>query len=674
MKTLEPVVYAQDLARAAVLAVLCLSLTTSRAPADELPPGNGAKVGDRCNAGDPPPRPGLICRPGFVEVGGQLQEEWEYDSGHVVNGRKGDAILSPGCGLVANLLRKVSPAQDYSHSGIMVVDRYQVRHSTASEERIFDYGAGDPAGADGAIESVLKHGWPGTITQWSDEAFEGALLVDPQSNKSYELHPFNGNALSCGDSGDVVAPAVLKPPPEVDADPANGARARLHNAADAALGINGHYRFYGYTSPADILYTPVNTPDWANGTVGSVCSALVWRAMKDANITLEGGVLEPEDLVDDRKAQIDALTPDGLYLYTESERRNAAGFLYDEIFDMVYAQAGPVGDFLADAPDDTGNQVLNCFGFDWCGETFSFPALTAGCDPGDERAQDSPCWNNVGPGVGRAVSPDDMMSWDRAPNGPYGYKEDLSYAPGGYFQVYRWGSADGTATLKGTVSDGGSAVQAFVLVDGLGAMDISDEDGAYQIEAVPEGPWTVKTCSPATRGAANLVVMPNSGELVQDLALADGCDQAPNPGKWRRRVRIHGTVKVVDFEDLSSNEIDVFGFDESYDLEPNTPGNPAAQLSPGAWLRCTGDEVRTRLKFELDLDQHDRSVDIGLVTKMFEGTSCPNDDLDSTFNKSLTVAEDGSASINFTMENEEWGGKDTITVNLTVENSVAPQN
>ena len=80
MKSLEPVVYAQDLARAAVVAVLCLSLTTSRAPADELPPGNGAKVGDRCNAGDPPPRPGLICRPGFVEVGGQLQEEWEYDS------------------------------------------------------------------------------------------------------------------------------------------------------------------------------------------------------------------------------------------------------------------------------------------------------------------------------------------------------------------------------------------------------------------------------------------------------------------------------------------------------------------------------------------------------------------------------------------------------------------
>ena len=180
---------------------------------------------------------------------------------------------------------------------------------------------------------------------------------------------------------------------------------------------------------------------------------------------------------------------------------------------------------------------------------------------------------------------------------------------------------------------------------------------------------------PGHPGAANLVVMPNSrASLVQDLALATGCDQAPNPGKWRRRVRIHGTVKVVDTEDLGSDEIDVFGFDESYDLEPNTPGNPAAQLSPGAWLRCTGDEVRTRLKFELDLDQHDRSVDIGLVTKMFEGTSCPNDDLDSTCQQ---VADRGRRRLclhQLHHGKRGVGGEDTITVNLTVENAVAPQN
>jgi hypothetical protein len=138
-------------------------------------------------------------------------------------------------------------------------------------------------------------------------------------------------------------------------------------------------------------------------------------------------------------------------------------------------------------------------------------------------------------------------------------------------------------------------------------------------------------------------------------------------------VRIHGTVKVVDTEDLGSDEIDTFSFDESYDLEPNTPGHPAAQASPDPWLRCTGDEVRTRLKLELDLDQHDRSVNVGLVAKMFEGSSCPNDDLDSTVNRSVHVAEDGTSSFSFVMENEEWGGEDTITVNLTVENNVAPQ-
>jgi hypothetical protein len=328
---------------------------------------------------------------------------------------------------------------------------------------------------------------------------------------------------------------------------------------------------------------------------------------------------------------------------------------------------------FADAPDDTGNQVLNCFGFDWCGETFSFPALTAGCDPGDERAQDSPCWRNVGPGVGRAVSPDDLMSWDKAPNGPYGYKEDLAYAPGDFFQVYRWGSDAGTATLRGTVTDEGSPKEAFVLVDGLGAMDISSPDGSYEIEAVPNGFWTVRACSPEERGAAPIVNMPFSGELVQDISLSPGCDQEVQPGKYRRRVRIHGTVTVVDTEDLGSDEVDSFSFDESYDLEPNTPTNPAAAiLSPATWVRCTGNEVLTKLKFELALDETNLGVQVGLVAKMFEGGSCDNDDLDSTRNKSLTVAEDGADTISFTMENEEWGGEDTIAVTLQVENSVAP--
>jgi hypothetical protein len=46
-------VRAQHLVRAAAVAALCLALTAPPTPADELPPGNGPKVGDRCNAGVP---------------------------------------------------------------------------------------------------------------------------------------------------------------------------------------------------------------------------------------------------------------------------------------------------------------------------------------------------------------------------------------------------------------------------------------------------------------------------------------------------------------------------------------------------------------------------------------------------------------------------------------------
>jgi hypothetical protein len=65
-------------------------------------------------------------------------------------------------------------------------------------------------------------------------------------------------------------------------------------------------------------------------------------------------------------------------------------------------------------------------------------------------------------------------------------------------------------------------------------------------------------------------------------------------------------------------------------------------------------------------------VKLAYDSRMFEGESCNNDDLDDTTNGTLTVVEDGSKSLSYVMDNEEWGGEDTIQVNLTVENEVAP--
>jgi hypothetical protein len=408
--------------------------------------------------------------------------------------------------------------------------------------------------------------------------------------------------------------------------------------------------------------------------VGTVCSAFVWRSMTDAGFTLEGSTIEPDD-VQHRGAQADALTPDGMYLYTTLERAAAAQFIYDQLGELVAKQVTGFEDVFVDVADDLGNQVVNCFGFDWCGETFSLPAAVAGCDPDDDRAQDSPCWRTH-TGVGRAVSPDNMLNWDAAPAGPYGYREDVHYAIGGYHRVYRWHADVGTATVQGVVTDNGTPQpNAPVVVDGLDIVDFAGPDGSYLLEAVPAGNGnaTVKTCT-GDRGKAAIVSISAGQASNQDLALEDGCNQAPDPGKWRRRVRIHGSVKIVDTEDFGSDEVHTWALDESVVVEPNTEASPAAAEKTIEWTRCTGGEVRAKFTFTIRLKVNDpaRGVEVTTVGRMYEGTSCSDNDLDGTKTKLHVVAEDGSQGVSFVIQNEEFTGEDKIHVNLTIDNAIAP--
>ena len=55
-------------------------------------------------------------------------------------------------------------------------------------------------------------------------------------------------------------------------------------------------------------------------------------------------------------ADMDSQTADGLYLYEESERQVAGEWLYSELYDMVYNEAGWLGDLLTDAADNVANQ------------------------------------------------------------------------------------------------------------------------------------------------------------------------------------------------------------------------------------------------------------------------------------------------------------------------------
>jgi hypothetical protein len=660
--------------RAFVVAVIfaCLAGYTSSARTvdDEENAVNEDQIGERCEKGQIPSRSGIECAAAFIEIDGELREEWEHESSYVLNGRKGDAILSTGCGFIANLLRKVNPEQQYSHAGMMVADRHRIRHSTASVEWVMDRLQGSPPGTEGIQEVPLKYAWPGSITQWADEAFDGAFLEAP-SGELYELQSFNASPAQCDELGQLTPDTVLKPPPVVEAtDPL--VRAKLEDAANLAEGILAHYRFYGYSQPAEVLFTTEAVPgDWADGTVGSVCSAFVWRALKDSGFTLEGAVIEEDD-VTFRGAQVDPQTEDGLYVYTVGERAAAAQFIYNEIAEQVAKKVTAFEDVFIDATDDMGNQMVNCFGFDWCGETFSMPALLNGCDPDDDRAQDSPCWLNEGPGVGRAVSPENMLNWDAAPAGPYGYREDVHYALGEYSRVYRWRAKLGTGTLQGVVTDNGNAVANIpVILEDFDIVDFTDASGAYVMEAVPGGLAAVRACA-GDRGAQQIPFIVPNGTTTADLAFADGCPSGVDLGEMKRDVRIHGTVKVVDTEDFGSDEIETIPIDITLTVEPNSTLNPnGAEAVSEPISECVGGEVKARIWFEIKLTS-ELGIELKTHARLYEGQSCQDDDLDGSKDKNSSILKDATLGVNFLLTSEEFGGSDSMNVMLTVENNVAP--
>ena len=315
-------------------------------------------------------------------------------------------MLSARPELIGNLLRTVYPAQTVApcrdHGGgavrgIPALDGVSKLADGAACRRSAWFGRT-------ARESAEARR-PGTITQWADDALEGAFVKGPVGNVFYEMKPFNSSPVDCGDNGGVIADTILKPPPLVDANPASGARARLDLAADAAQNIDGHYRFFGYSQPIEVLYSSAVVPgNWADGTVGSVCSAFVWRSMKDGGIHARGRHNRERGRRRARRGGGCADAGRDVHLHRRRTCRCGGVHLQDDRGTGPKEVSG-FEDLIADVSDNLGNQMVNCFGFDWCGETFSTFAGAAGCDLNDERAQDSPCWLNEGPGIGRAVDP-----------------------------------------------------------------------------------------------------------------------------------------------------------------------------------------------------------------------------------------------------------------------------
>src|SRR5258708_36270479 len=124
----------------------------------------------------------------------------------------------------------------------MTKDRYDVAHSTSSEDRYGDRQNLDHC-SGGIREDVMKWGWPGTVVQTVERAFNGEAFQAPEG-VFRNIRGFSGSPVRCEQDVAITYPLVLKPPPGVvDTVPP-----ALQLAAEKAKQIRGHYRFFGYSN------------------------------------------------------------------------------------------------------------------------------------------------------------------------------------------------------------------------------------------------------------------------------------------------------------------------------------------------------------------------------------------------------------------------------------------
>ena len=312
---------------------------------------------------------------------------------------------------------------------------------------------------------MLKYLWPGVITQSVDAAVNGEDMVDPETGDTYKV---SGFASELGElaSPEVTAPMIVKPDPLIET---TAIRGKLQDIANFAVQQAGkcHYRFFCYTDPTiGLSSTAPAEAKWAAGTKPTVCSSLIWMAIKDAGLTMEGA-LEPADL--DGGAQIAVNTPDGLYVYDADERLAAGEVLFNRLHNFIMITVGSFGDALTDVADDISNQVLNTFATDWA----------------DEDAKDSEQWRETVDA--NAVSPQNLMFYD----GPhYGFSEPLIFRDWRVEEVvvHKWKKVAQTGTIKGVVRFKGDPVQGANVQLSVSQFTASQSDGSFEIKGAPAGP------------------------------------------------------------------------------------------------------------------------------------------------------------------------------------------
>jgi len=557
----------------------------------EEPP---AVVGSPCNPENLPDQipEGFVCQ-------ATPEKAWELLPGRFVNAKKGDIVLSPGDnGYIGQLLRRVSPPQHYSHSGIMTRNHDEITHSTAAPERLEDQASGGGAPTDGFEPHALRYLWPGAITQTVNAATEGELLESPDSGSpSYLIQSFNPDV--SGDVTELVPALVVKPDPFLETPQL---RAKLKAVAAAAVAEVGktHYSFYGYTNPAAALdgaHDAPAGPDWAALTYPSVCSSFIWLCYRKFVDMIEGD-LEASDT----SAGGDGGGADGLYRYTAHERREAGEWLRATLYNRLKQAAndegwlGQLGAQLSDMADDVANQILNTFSSNWA----------------DTESKDSDKWRDQFDAF--AVSPDNILLWDgpdSSVGGLYGHAEELMYRPEHLEEVvvHRWafvetrGTVNGTAHLDGA-GQGGVRIE---LTENLFVM--TGADGYFSLPDVPSGSYVLQAYKVTDDQVPLKATMPihvvADQATVVDVALT-------RPDKLFREVVLNASMDITDDE-----------FAAAVDPHEHLHFEGVLHVGPGSTHDATtftgvcDDSVMAELRLSADL-QEDGSVTITGRGRIYE--------------------------------------------------------
>jgi hypothetical protein len=642
-------------------------------------------LGDVCYPGEEAQRLGITC---------QVTDDWQAIKSYIQNAKKGDVILSAGCGMIGGLLRELQPPQKYSHSGIMVTNYDSVRHSTSIEQRYQDYVirdlVPDPDAGVGVVHfdpKILKYGWPGTITESIHDAFEGKTMVDPLGDRYNYKGAFLRDVLNdCAKDKAAIFPTVVKPFVSNEADEPS-VRENLELIADQARTIGGHYRFYAYSN-ANILGALGNSgfettsPDlgalWTfpNHTEGTVCSQLVWNAAKLAGVQVEDIAVESED-------RIHPLDPGkrGLYVYQEDERRDAGEFIYNETYNLAYEESGWLGRIATDAPENLGNQICNCFAFDWCGDNEDRFFFTTSQDllseQGDGDVEDSDAWRT--PGVGIALSPDDILNnWDRPPGGVYGHQEELEYRESRWVRVHRWARSQGTGDVIVNASFEGNPIED-ISINIIGIMvEATQANGRASFVSVPAGRYEIQAHGSVRQstndggvirsfevdlyGSGEVIVRAGTVETV-DIVLSDSPPPDPNNTRFHRNVVVTGSIFIKDHDTFGPNEELTFEIDEAVVLDPIAKPTHTFHFEP-----CVDDEVRVELDLTVHLNDANISVLAVVESTLFEGTACDTNQNEDEATTYKLIQENDSDNFHVRLVNGTWSGDDESSISLTVKN------